>query len=249
MALCLTKVRILHKVLYTIGSVALQRLICAVHFNLNTVALRKLQMKAIETIIEVMKKQSVVRLWTIQPWEVWEEFQSKGILRGDGRRVDPEFRFAYKWMMGQMKKRLPDYTGRYPIWVWCYPKPDLRRNGYLPAKRSGVRIECLIPQARVLLSDFDTWHCVLNPDYIGLSQGEEEVWQERLLQMEWRNCFERYQKLPPNLKEWMEESWERIFGLEELNASKWTGPIRYIQGVLEEIYIGEVARIKIFTAG
>ena len=60
-----------------------------------------------------------------------------------------------------------------PIWVWVRPKPDLRQAGYLQRGRKGVLLELEIDSHRILLSDFDAWHCVLNHWYLALTEYEE----------------------------------------------------------------------------
>jgi hypothetical protein len=51
-----------------------------------------------------------MRLWTIQTEEAWTRAKRQGVLVGDGRRVTPEWRPAYRWMAGAMQRRLPTYT-------------------------------------------------------------------------------------------------------------------------------------------
>jgi len=112
-------------------------------------------------------------VWTIQSVETWERLQTSGWLYADGRRIPPEFRFAYRWMRQQMRSRIPSYGGRYPWWGWARPKPDLRRAGHLPRGTRGVRLELELSDEEVLPSDpstgsghrFDAWHVVLNRDY------------------------------------------------------------------------------------
>jgi len=195
-----------------------------------------------------IKGADTFRLWTVQSWQVWEEFQRKKVLRCDGRRIVPDLRFAYRWMMHQMAKRISGCSGKYPIWAWYYPKPDLRGSGYLPYRARGVRIEFCVPRGRVLLSCFDAWHSVLNPCYFGWSEAEDDAWDARIPQDKWRNLFERYSELPHDLRQEMEESWERIFDLETLRACEWTGPLRYTQAVIEEVRPGEVVEVKEFRA-
>lgn len=64
--------------------------------------------------------------------------------------------------MEQMGGRIPAYSGGLPIWFWFSPKPDLRHRAHLPRGEQAVRLELELPRETVLLSDFDTWHCVLN---------------------------------------------------------------------------------------
>jgi hypothetical protein len=133
-----------------------------------------------QEMIQQFRHSLDATLWTVQTREVWEEFQRKGVLRAEGRRVIPEFREAYQWLMEQMKERLPGYSGRYPLWAWYHPKPDLRYAGLLPRGTRGVRIEFVAPVDRILLSDFDAWHAVLNKGFLALDEAEDEAF-DRLL--------------------------------------------------------------------
>ncbi len=100
----------------------------------------------------------VVRVWTIQRPSWWRTLQQRGLIHADGRRLCHDFRPAYNWMMGQMYRRIPGYTGAYPVWFWYSPKPDLRHSGHLARGERGLRIELELPRSIVLLSDFETWH-------------------------------------------------------------------------------------------
>jgi len=84
-----------------------------------------------------------------------ECLQRRGVIRGDGRRVCHHFRPAYKWLTGQMHRRVPGYSGAFPVWFWFSPKPDLRQSALLARGERGLRIELELPREVVLLSDFE----------------------------------------------------------------------------------------------
>ena len=63
--------------------------------------------------------------------------------------------------MQQMKQRLPNYRGEYPVWIWI-KKPDMRHSGHFEGGTKCVRLTLEIDPKNVLGSDFDDWHCVLN---------------------------------------------------------------------------------------
>ncbi len=187
--------------------------------------------------------ENSLRLWTIQHVPAWDEFLRKGILRGDGRRVYRQFRFAYHWILKQMKLRVPGYSGRYPIWAWLIPKPDLCRTACLAPGEKGVRIEVIVPQERVLLSDFYAWHVVLNQGYLALSDKEDQEWELKTDRLGWNE-----KQRSGHLRRELEKSWERIFDVEALRASGWSGTGSCIQATVEEIYLDEVVNVKEFTA-
>jgi hypothetical protein len=100
-------------------------------------------------------------------------------LKADGRRVARELRASYSWMRREMAYRFATSSGEWPVWAWKLPRPDLRRKGHLPPNSSGVLIEFLAPTSHVVLSDFDGWHSVLNNDYLGLSEPDDNSFRRR----------------------------------------------------------------------
>lgn len=178
-----------------------------------------------------------IRVWTIQHADCWERLQPDGLLRGDGRHVWPEFRCAYRWLMRQMADRIPDYGGGYPVWFWHSPKPDLRHAAHLQRGAHGVRIEAELPAGRVLLLDFDAWHCVLNHGPLSLTWREDRNWDKRMAHL-----------LPGACEKELRGTWERVFDLDALNRSTLWRPVRYIQGIVEYIRLNEIVRIDRFTA-
>lgn len=170
---------------------------------------------------------TLLRVWTIQRIGWWQQLQTRRVLGGDGRRIWPEMRPPYRWLMGQMRQRITGYNSGWPIWFWHSPKPDLRRRAHLPKGERGVRLEIEIPAARALLLDFESWHCVLNNGHLALSEQEYDgnASQEK-----------------------REASWQRVFDLDALRQSPDWGPIDRIQGVTEHVRLDEVRRIDEFTA-
>jgi hypothetical protein len=159
------------------------------------------------------------KYYTIQSIEGWKEAQKVGHLVGYPDYVWDDFSDPYQWMMRQMEKRIPSYGGEYPIWVWT-ERQDLRRAGYFEPGISGVQLELNIPDEKVLLSDFNAWHFVLNNDSL-LIDDEENISKE--------------------------ESWERIFDFDFLaNQLEW-GDIDP-QGVTGKVFLSDIKLIMEFTS-
>jgi len=190
--------------------------------------------------LRLNSKAGSIRVWTIQHADWWERLRRDRLLRGDGRRVWPELRSAYRWLMRQMAKRVPDYGGGYPIWFWHSPKPDLRHRAHLQPGAHGVRIEAQLPVGRVLLLGFDAWHCVLNHWRLSLTWREESSWHQRTGQHDG--------PLPAALEKELQASWERVFDLAALNRSPLWRPVRNIQAVAEYIRLGEIIHVDRFSA-
>lgn len=172
--------------------------------------------------------EPTLRVWTIHRMGWWHLLQKRGVLGGDGRRAGwPELRRSYRLIMGQMQHRVPGYRGGWPVWFWYTPKPDLRSSGHLQKGTHAVRLELEIPAARALLSDFESWHCVLNNGYLALA---ENTYIDNATQQQ------------------IEASWPRVFDLDALRESGYWGPVDRIQGVTEYVTLDEVRNAREFIA-
>lgn len=176
-----------------------------------------------------------IDLWTVQHKAAWEQAQISGWLTADGRRVPPAWRDPYLWMMWQMRQRLPEYGGRYPVWAWQAPKPDLRRVGHLKPGTDGVLLRVSVHREEVLLSDFGAWQAVLNRWFLALTPAEQSKW-------------DRQWSARPDAAELIRRSWLRIFDLPLIDRSPLWGPSRAIQACLEQIDVCQVESVREFVA-
>lgn len=122
---------------------------------------------------------------------------------------DHDFSRAYHWMIQQMIKQIGPSNKKdtYPIWAWYrsrdyqHRRPDFRWVKDYPDE---VCIELEIPEKKVLLSDFQGWHFVLNDWYYSDAKSDEE----------W-DCKEKwFDNLTVNQQQRVkEESWQRIFDI------------------------------------
>ena len=141
-----------------------------------------------------------MRLWTVQPYCIYELIQKDGVYRCDITKssfAEDEILVAYNWLVDQMKKRIgnPPKGVEYPVWAWYLregknKRPDMRRSGLRVTKKS-VLLEIEIPDSEVLLTDFLDWHCALNDGacYYGTSEEEfekEDAFYESLSEEEQR---------------------------------------------------------------
>lgn len=73
-----------------------------------------------------------IRLWTLQPLEVWERLRHEDVLTVDPGHPgfclegEPTFREPYDWMREQMASRIEGFSGHYPWWAYEHFL-DLRR--------------------------------------------------------------------------------------------------------------------------
>lgn len=161
-----------------------------------------------------------MRLWTIQGIEIYEQLQREGVAyctrpaAGD----EPVFVRAYRWMAGQMRKRIgePSVAGiEFPLWAW-YQYNSAKSNRppmsiHDAQEGLSVFMELEIPEKDVLLSEFSNWHAVLN-------EGPIDNWKKifrktDLLDKEFgrRLPFGEY---PLEIQEEIERSWEAVFDLD-----------------------------------
>lgn len=117
--------------------------------------------------------------------------------------------------MHQMQERLgpPAKAVKLPLWAWYQysgrrNKP-IARKYQLPKGRKGYRVECLLPDEQVLLSDFTLWHQVLNNCYLPVNETDHDEFDQEFGalpeyagdHLTQRQCV-------------IEESWQRIFDLD-----------------------------------
>jgi hypothetical protein len=194
-----------------------------------------------------------MRLWTIQPIEVWQRLQQQKTLLVDPTHPDflekDEHRFAaYQWMREQMTRRLPTYEGNYPWWAYDY-KLDLRAQRFYtyPPNERWVRLELEIPLDKVLLSAYGAWHYVLNRWYLPYATEEEsyqregDAWDAEAK----AHGVDTYQNSLPFPEPWesrMRASWERIFDVDVLREAN------TIQATFERLELAEVVRVTEFVS-
>ena len=185
--------------------------------------------------------KKTLRLWTIQTALAWSLLQEKKVLSGDGRRVDRFFKPAYRWLKEQMAVHITEYGGRYPIWFWTH-KPDFRQYRYWNYSKPGIPIvllECLVPEERVLLSDYESWHIPLNNGYLALDEAEWDAWYAR--------CDAGHITSEQAEQE-KRESWQRVFDFELLKENPdWNGPPGDVQATVEVLRLEEVVKARTMT--
>ena len=188
-----------------------------------------------------------MRLWTIQPIEVWEELNKKGYFICNPIKANyiPLIIRIVVVLVGQMEYRIgrrPNGVS-YPIWAWHtrdwqHKKPDLRNRGLGNKGEKSVCIEVEVPDNQVVLTDFDVWHFVLNKWYFDDSYSEEE----------WEKLHAKYDRLDRNVKEKVKiQSWQKVFDVSPFQ-NEWCQRGRYIQATFWVLYLKDVKDVRFFTA-
>lgn len=186
-----------------------------------------------------------MRLWMIVSEPAFQRLRSCGELITDGRRAWRHFRPAYRWMAQQMVRRIgpPPRKRAYPLWAWAQwggpgrPKPDMRCSAHAPPGSVCHRLTLELPEDRVLLSDFDSWHIVLNGGNLSWSEEEDEAFDAALAAA----GAPLAPPYPASFQERVEASWERIFDFTCSGADPvWIGTRESIQATfwrLEETHV------------
>lgn len=161
--------------------------------------------------------------WTMQTVEAWEEAQSLSYLQGKAELA--MYNKEYLWMMEQMKKRLRNYSGEFPVWVWL-KKPNMRGIGHFSGGTKCVRLTLDIDDKDILVSD---WHNVLNDGFNADNEQEYEDFYAGKLTIS------------------KEESWERIFDIHRDRDPEWSGTDVRFQGTTGRVTIDKVKRVEHFV--
>ena len=148
-----------------------------------------------------------IRLVTIQPYDVYQKILAEGRYVCDYSLTNnydcgyDHFKEPYKWLCRKMVDRIgaPPEGVEFPVWAWYRYGDNEDFSDWNSDGRKYVKITIKIDSSRVVLTDFNDWHCVLNNcPLIPESVPEEEF------DAEW----ERYDAAGPKA---IEATWERIF--------------------------------------
>lgn len=185
-------------------------------------------------------------LWSIQSEEVYEIIQKEGVYRCGETYVDPDFKNAYDWLVGEMVKRIgPQPEGvRYPVWAmhtWYgkREKPDFRslRWEWCEKGKTFICLEIDIPDDKVVLSDYDYWHSVLND--FPLTKSEEEF-------TDLANTYDSLQD--DEKRRFREYSWLGIFNFGNNDKDTWADSGKYVQATFWELRKEQICKVSRFVS-
>lgn len=185
-------------------------------------------------------------LWSIQPEKVYEIILKEGVYRCEESYIDPDFKKAYDWLVDEMVKRIgPQPDGvRYPVWAmhtWYgkRKKPDFRslRWDWGSKGETFVCLEIDVPDDKVVLSDCDYWHSVLND--FPLTKTDEEF--DELAKI--------YDPLPEDQKKiYRENSWQGIFSFGNIEKDTWADSGKYVQATFWELRKEQIQKVSKFIS-
>lgn len=178
---------------------------------------------------ESLPPQSLVRVYTLQGDEAMDNLSRDGYLSGDSQHIeqDGDWKEAYAWMRSQMEKRIPDFSGDYPIWTWL-KRPSSKPK---PCRYRGTgennRVIALVPKSRILLSDYDLWHSPLNNSPIYRTEPDFDL---DALRDDPRSTWEQIFSFPLRSR-------EEIYWLGSMNGLR-------VQGCVDRIYSHEIVSTR-----
>ncbi len=187
-----------------------------------------------------------MKLWCIQPEDIYSKIIEEGVYRCDETYVDPDFRKPYDWLVGEMVKRIgPQPEGvRYPVWAmhtWYgkRQKPDFRSLRWEWGKK-GEQFVCMeidVPDDSVVLSDLNYWHSVLNDFPLTKSEAE------------FNDLARIYDTLPAEEKQkFRENSWLGIFNFGNNDNDSWADSGKYVQATFWELRKEQIRKVSRFVA-
>lgn len=184
-----------------------------------------------------------MKLWTVQPEEVYNELKNNNIyfckekqspyLYNDDGTKENIFYNAYDWLAKKMTEIIgpPPENIHFPVWAWYrydwQEKPFSLEEAAkdISNDKNYYLLEIEVPENEVLLSDFDAWHYVLNNWYIDDSMNEIES----------DKISNEFKKLPMQKQEELtKESWNKIFDISKFE-NDWKVQGRYVQATFWEL--------------
>ena len=136
--------------------------------------------------------------YTVQSLEVVEGLRKTGRFVCDQAKSaliqEQAFKKAYDWMVEQMTKRIgpPPEGVNYPVWAFLDGNSDWEYGNGEPGDTM-VRIDFTIDDSRVVASDFNDWHFVINDWFLDDSEdeaSEEEALEDEASKVEsWQGIF------------------------------------------------------------
>lgn len=200
-------------------------------------------------------------LYSILLKEAYEILQSEGSLFYRDHWVDdPDdkdfWRTPFRWLSGEMRKQIgpPPEGVTYPLWAWYQwdgakkRRPDLRHNCFVRKGEVAYRVEFEIDDKDVVLSNFDSWHCVLNDSYLPISEADDEAFDSYLKERD-AYRYARGKGCPEDIRQQIEESWQRVFDLSLVDDDYMHYPLdkKAIQATFWTLSLDQVRKVDRFV--
>jgi hypothetical protein len=189
-----------------------------------------------------------MRVWTVQPKEIWDVVKNTGVYTCDETKSEwlkegDRSREAYKWLSKRMTEKIGNPKNiAFPVWAWY--KWDWKNEvtdffedyfkGETP--RDLVLIELELPESEIVLTDEPTWVLVMNQGFVNNSLSDEEFDEIR----DWYNKLPYWEKPIED-----EKSWEYVFDIEPFENDFATQG-RFVQATFWELKLENVVKVEYF---
>lgn len=209
-----------------------------------------------------------MKLYSFQPLKVWQELEKnkyycpKNIfeteeffLQEKKEKINLNYQWgfidSYQWLAKQMivKNVLKSIRNKnnHIIWSWyqwygCNKKqPDKRFSSvYNFYEEPFVMLELEIEDNRVLLSDYEAWHYVLNYWYLNNERKTEDFVKK----------YDFYKEKPLNNKkahDFLINSWQQIFDIKSITKTlQYSKEQQAIQATFFDLYLSDVKMVHFF---
>ena len=116
-----------------------------------------------------------VRAWSVQEADAVRRARASGRLSGGSGACpwpadDPLGCRACGWMRDQMARRIPGFSGEWPVWAWA-KRPSWRRP-----RPGHVLLSAVVPASRVLWSDYELWRAPPNGGPVVVDAAAWDAW-------------------------------------------------------------------------
>lgn len=209
---------------------------------------KKVSRSRLESILE-KGPDELVRIYSYQTSHILNGWEEKGFISGapefgdNGRLASygEEWERPYSWMHSMMAERITDFSGDYPVWAW--PVRQSERGSGKYRKKETHRIIALVPRKRILFSDYECWHSILNGVEVCHSEAEWNEFNKR-----WPYHYSDYPaEKQESYFEAIQKTWPRILDVKwvtDPNQVKWAGQNNMIQLCVDRIYANEIQEIR-----
>lgn len=133
------------------------------------------------------------------------------------------FADAYEWMAQELRKKCPNKNDeKYPFWAWAWSGDnggkyiDKNLHDTSEEKEERYLLTLDIEEERLLLSDFELWHYVLNYWPISLSSKDKKFFDsfEKSLEL---NYYNNKPVKSKELDEKIRDTWHSIFSIKAVD--------------------------------
>ena len=141
-----------------------------------------------------------MKLLTVQPKEIIKSLKKGETVYPNDEKIlnyhldgyDDGLIKAYDWLTEKMEEKGKNKTrnSKYPFWAWKkydgeVDFDNINKEDFINDQFFEGLIIIDIPEEDLILSDFDSWHSVINDEYFNFSMNEEEYdrndsWYESL---------------------------------------------------------------------